>query len=403
MKTLLVATTACIWNSCGVTGFSTLPQQMGSRLGAVVLRSQSEQSKEAEVATKKEHQTLGLLTFDLDDTLYPIDKVVAEANDAFVKAMAGYGFEGLERDQIIQTSKQIREEIGAEDPQKAAVLTHREVRTLAIRREMEKVIQARKIQACADDWDTRVEDLADVVVNSAKKWAKSAVSESMVQAVYSTWEMERHHASERHLYPEVLEVLKQIKKEHPDAIIGAVTDGLANPLFMTFTLAPFFDFSCSWEDDQGQRKKFFMELDKTAGKTEELTWIYDEARYMYSQLRKAADNMKAPKQVDNPLQFPATYDDRVWIHVGDDLALDVGGSAACGAKTILAELDEQQYGQTARLRFDRSKPQPSWSSTSPEEMDMRYYMSQAAKDKVDVHLRFLSQLPEAINDLLESQ
>jgi len=225
----------------------------------------------------------------------------------------------------------------------------------------------------------------------------------MVQAVYSTWEMERHHASERHLYPEVLEVLKKIKKDHPDAIIGAVTDGLANPLFMTFTLAPFFDFSCSWEDDQGGRKRFFMELDKAAGKTEELTWIYDDARYMYSQLRKAADGMKAPKQVDNPLQFPATYDDRVWIHVGDDLALDVGGSAACGAKTILAELDEQQYGQTARFRFDRSKPQPSWSSASPEEMDMRFYMSQAAKDKVDVHLRFLSQLPEMIHDILEAQ
>jgi len=83
--------------------------------------------------------------------------------------MASYGFEGLERDQIIQTAKQIRQEIGAKDPQAAAVLTHREVRTLAIRREMELVIQQRKIQACADDWDTSVEDLADVVVNSAKK------------------------------------------------------------------------------------------------------------------------------------------------------------------------------------------------------------------------------------------
>ena len=86
-----------------------------------------------------------------------------------MKAMASYGFEGLERDQIIRTAKQIREEIGAEDPQAAATLTHREVRQKAIRREMEKVLEQRKIQACADDWETSVEDLAEVVVKSAKK------------------------------------------------------------------------------------------------------------------------------------------------------------------------------------------------------------------------------------------
>ena len=45
-----------------------------------VLKSQSKQGSEAEVVAKKESQTLGLLTFDLDDTLYPIAPVVAEAN-----------------------------------------------------------------------------------------------------------------------------------------------------------------------------------------------------------------------------------------------------------------------------------------------------------------------------------
>lgn len=391
----------CLWKSSYGFRGTTIPTGTTSlsRSSVHVLRAQEEDSKESE------KQKLGLLTFDLDDTLYPIAPVVAEANEAFVKAMAGYGFEGLERDQIIQTAKEIRAEIGAEDPEAAAALTHKDVRQLAIRREMEKVIQERKIQACADDWDTSVEDLAPVVVNSAKKWAKNAVSESMVSAVYTTWEMERHHASERHLYPEVLEVLAQIKEDHPDAIIGAVTDGLANPLFMTFTLAPYFDFSCSWEDDQGQRKQFFLELDKTGsdGNTNELTWIYNDARFMYSQLKNAKEGMSPSGQASEPLQFPATYDDKVWIHVGDDLALDVGGSAACGAKTILAELDEERYGQTARFRFDKSRPQPSWSTTSPKEMDMRQKMREASKDKVDTHLAFMSRLPEAINEILAKQ
>ena len=75
--------------------------------------------------------------------------------------------------------------------------------------------------------------------------------------------MERHHAQERHLYPEVMDVLAQIKKEHPHVIIGAVTDGKANPRLMTFTLAKYFDFCMSWEDDQAGREKFFMELGDT--------------------------------------------------------------------------------------------------------------------------------------------
>jgi len=89
MKTLAVrfwlttiATAACVTNN--VVGF-TLPATT-TKLGSVhhqrlgLLRSQSEKSDETEVVTKKESQTLGLITFDLDDTLYPIDKVVAEAN-----------------------------------------------------------------------------------------------------------------------------------------------------------------------------------------------------------------------------------------------------------------------------------------------------------------------------------
>lgn len=39
----------------------------------------------------------------------------------------------------------------------------------------------------------------------------------------------------------------------------------------------------------------------------------------------------------NVLVWPATYDDLVGIHVGDDLVYDVGGSAQCGAKTVLVE------------------------------------------------------------------
>ena len=122
--------------------------------------------------TAAEKQTLGLLTFDLDDTLYPINKVEEEANEAFVKAMAQYGFEGLQRDDIVETAKEIRNEMNIQDPQQAAVLTHNQVRELAIRREMEKATTQKKLEACAEDWATSVDSLSSLVVANAKKYVR---------------------------------------------------------------------------------------------------------------------------------------------------------------------------------------------------------------------------------------
>jgi FMN phosphatase YigB (HAD superfamily) len=211
--------------------------------------------------------------------------------------------------------------------------------------------------------------------------------------------MERHHAAERHLYPEVMDVLAQIKEEHPDVIIGAVTDGRANPMFMTFTLAPFFDFCMSWEDDQGARSKFFMELSSVEGNAE-LSWIYNAAYENYEQLRSAKDAIKAEAPQQQQAGGNQPDDERVWIHVGDDLAYDVGGSALCGAKTILVELADK-YQQTARHRFDGKHPQPSWSTSPMEELEKRRLMNEAALPLVDQTIAFYGQLPEAINNILE--
>lgn len=342
-------------------------------------------------------KTLGLLTFDLDDTLYPIAPVIDEANAAFARAMARFGYEGLTPMDIVETGKLIREEIAAQNPKSAVVLTHTEIRELSIRREMENIMLAKKLKETADDWATPVSDLASIVVANAKKWARTAVSPSIVKAVLTAWEMERHHAAERHLYPEVMDVLAQIKEEHPDVIIGAVTDGRANPMFMTFTLAPYFDFCMSWEDDQGARSKFFMELSSVEGNAE-LSWIYNAAFERYEELRSARDaiNAEAPQQQ----QDKHADDERLWIHVGDDLAYDVGGSALCGAKTILVELADK-YQQTARHRFDGKNPQPSWSTSPLEELEKRRLMNEAALPLVDQTIAFYGQLPEAINNILE--
>eukprot|EP00980_Cylindrotheca_fusiformis_P004848 scaffold1034_cov127-Cylindrotheca_fusiformis.AAC.29 len=360
-----------------------------------------EESVPATKAKPKVKQELGLLTFDLDDTLYPIGPCVEAANEAFAAAMERYGFEGVSSFDIVETGKMVRNEIAKKDPKKAAALTHTEIRKLAIRREMEKIILERKLEETAKDWATQKSSLSPIVRKHAENWAKTGVSESVVQSVYTAWEMERHHAAERCIFDHVIDALKKIKKEHPNVIIGAVTDGRANPLLMTFTLAPYFDFCMSWEDDQGGRQQFFKELDDASGK-EDLRWIYDAARHKYAILRheQAAINSAAEYDKDiEPLVWPAQYDNLTWIHVGDDLAFDVGGAATCGAKTILVELPKSS-GQTAPYRFNTSVKQPFWSTTSEKELQARIRMNEAALDKVDVKINTMERLPIAINEIL---
>jgi putative hydrolase of the HAD superfamily len=346
-------------------------------------------------ATPAAKATLGLLTFDLDDTLFPVAPVLDEANAAFARAMARFGYTGINPIDIVNTGKKIREEL---DPQEAAVLTHTQVRELAIRREMEEFMLKRKLQETADDWATPVSDLGDIIVKNAKKWAKTSVSPSIVNAVLIAWEMERHHAAERHLYPEIIDILQEIKEEHPGVIIGAITDGRANPMFMTFTLQKYFDFCMSWEDDQGGRSQFFKELGKVEGNAE-LTWIYNAAYEKYEELASTAAAIEAAAADAKHSAPKPTKGNPVWVHVGDDLAYDVGGAAACGAKTIYMELNEK-YGQTARQRFEGNQVQPTWSTSLQLELDSRRVMNELAKEHVDQKVSFLSQLPEAINKIL---
>jgi putative hydrolase of the HAD superfamily len=276
---------------------------------------------------------------------------------------------------------------------------------MAIRREMERIILARKLQQCADDWATPVESLSPIVRKPAEQWAKGAISESVVQQVLTAWEMERHHSAERHVFPGVIDALKKIKEEHPDVIIGAVTDGKANPLLMTFTLAPYFDFCMSWEDEQGDRRKFFQELNDV-DTTPELTWIYDAARHKYAILKEAQSAINAARNKEEtdiePKVWPDSYDDLAWVHVGDDLAFDVGGSAACGAKTVLVELPKSK-GQTAPFRFDTAIEQPSWATTSKAELEVRIRMNEAARESVSVEINSFERLPIAINQILEGE
>ncbi len=80
---------------------------VGRRATATQLSSlsSSSSSTENQVSTTTPHSKsqkyLGLLTFDLDDSLYPLERVINEANEAFVRAMNNYGFTGRHKTYII--------------------------------------------------------------------------------------------------------------------------------------------------------------------------------------------------------------------------------------------------------------------------------------------------------------
>lgn len=347
--------------------------------------------------TPRKTKTLGLLTFDLDDSLYPIEPVLHDANKVWKQTMSNYGYE-IEPQEIVEAGKRIREEAG---PVAGTAMSHTEVRLEAIRREMERKMLEKKLQECAEDWATEVESLTAPVRQSAERWAHSAVSQSVVESIYSAWERERHHSAERHLYPEIISSLQKIKEDHPDVIIGAVTDGKANPMLMVFSLAPYFDFCMSWEDDAAGRTEFFKELGNVDGNAD-LQWIYRAAYDKYKQIADTKREMTASSTTESGKTDDNEEDAPLWIHVGDDLAYDVGGSASCGAKTILLDLDEE-YGQTAKIRFGPNAQMPSWNTASEEEIKNRQAMNDAAEGMLDKRVTRLSMLPDAIDEILKGE
>ena len=325
-----------------------------------------------------------------DDSLYPIEPVLNDANKVFVDMMAKYGY-NLGINDIVEAGKKIREEAG---PIAGTAMSHTEVRMEAIRREMERKMLEKKLQECAEDWATEVESLTAPLRHSAEAWAKSAVSESVVESIYLAWERERHQSAERNLYPEVVEALQKIKADHPNVIVGAVTDGKANPMLMVFSLAPYFDFCMSWEDDANGRADFFKELGNVDGNFD-LQWIYTAAYEKYKDIADTNREMRKELGEDSESE-----EEPVWIHIGDDLAYDVGGSASCGAKTIILDLDDE-YGQTAKKRFDGEMP--LWNTAGPEEIVNRRVMNDAAERVVDKRVNRMSMLPESINEILKGE
>jgi FMN phosphatase YigB (HAD superfamily) len=287
-------------------------------------------------APNEEIPILALLTFDLDDTLFPLIPVVEDANAAMVHALHQAGYTDATETSILRHTKAIRRKSKRK-------MTYTEMRKRAIQAELELLSKPGK-----------------------------AVDNDVVNKIYWAWLDERHRSAERNLFQGVIDTLKTIKEKHPYTCIAAITNGRGNPLEMNLTLAPFFDFCISGEDDH-----VFPESKPQKG-------IFKASVSAYHQ--------RYPHKLSQV--------SHIWCHVGDCLVNDVWGSARNGAQAIWIEVDQGNNSIHSQLK---NGVQPKWSTASPRDINNRRKLASTGMKDVSEKITRLSQLPDAIEKILEKQ
>ena len=276
--------------------------------------------------TNRSHRCrLGLLTFDLDDTLFPTTAVVDAANAAMLQRLAQHYDCVTDMPRFQATTRQIRHDTAP------APLIYTELRKRAIAA-------------------TFLQDKGE-----------SPTAES-VDDCFQVWLDARNAAADEYLFPSVTNALQQIKTTHR-ACIAAVTNGRGDPLDIP-SLAPYFDFTVSGEDDDvfPQRKPHKGIYEKT--------------------LRLYRDN------------YPNHGDEHAWVHVGDCLANDVGASAACGALAV--------WAAPPRSTEKDGGEELAWSTATASEVAKRKALAVSAASNVAARISSLEELPGVILRLLQA-
>jgi len=293
---------------------------------------------------------LRLISFDLDDTLFPTTEVVRAANMKMLEALKERGCGEVALPDYLATTKTIRR--GLESPS-----TYQGLRKMALKQTFLN---------------------AGIENDKLDEWANEC---------YQAWEEERHAAAERYLFEDAIETLQTLKATYPDVALVAITNGAGDPLQMKETLAPYFDFTVSGE------------MDAVFPHRKPHNFIYEYTLQQYQEKIGAVEDF-----------VPATGG---WVHVGDCLANDVGASSRCGAQAIwFCHLDDEMEGdqetiqQMGALRLVESKDTaqtPEWSTATPEEVAARKKQIEDGKKYVSASIHRLSELPDAVKSVLTTK
>jgi len=330
-------------------------------------------SSHASISFETRRTTLlnaNLITFDLDDTLFPVGPVVQDANTALISHLNDLGYPDITQESLIGSTKSIRTELSKNDK----VITYTELRKRAIYQEICK--------PGANEFPIVIDENGDA--KESTLYSDNEEMKSLVEEAYNIWEENRHLAAERHLYHDTIIMLQNLRNDFPMVTIGAITNGKGNPLMMKKTVSQYFDFCVSGEDDD-----VFPNRKPHQG-------IYKKTLEYYREMKSITDDCKEQEECF------------CWVHVGDDLANDVGASANAGALAIWADLSEE-YDQSTPNQFkDGSKTensndgqqQPFWSTASQEEIEKRKMLNDNSLKFVSARIEKLCDLSEAITNVI---
>jgi FMN phosphatase YigB (HAD superfamily) len=249
---------------------------------------------------------LRLLTCDLDDTFWPTAEVVAAANAALYEALEAHG---ADASLLGATMKKLRRAAGVQ-------MSYTEARTSAIS------------ELLGGDHGTAEE-------------------------LFQLWLDARQRASEDLLFPDAATSLAEVRRRHPDAVVGAVTNGRGDPRHIP-SLAPFFDFCVSGEDADvhPQRKP-------------------------------------APRIYEAALERAHCGPDG-WVHLGDDVLNDCSAAKTCGARTVWLDAAAPSWQENA------------YSTMSAADREKRRLAAEAVDVAVAVDRTIggLAELPDAVDGAL---
>lgn len=248
---------------------------------------------------------LRLLTCDLDDTFWPTAEVVAAANAALYKAMEA---RGADPSLLGETMKRLRRAAGVQ-------MSYTEARTSAI--------------------------------------AELLGGEPGAEELFQVWLDARQKASEDLLFPDAANSLAEVRRRHPDAMIGAVTNGRGDPRQIP-SLAPYFDFCVSGEDADVHPQR------KPSPR------IYEAA---LERSKRGPDG---------------------WVHLGDDVLNDCSAAKTCGARTVWLDAAAPSWAENA------------YSTMSAADREKRRLAAEAVDVAVAVDRTIggLAELPDAVDGAL---
>ena len=245
-----------------------------------------------------------VLSFDLDGTLWPTQEVVWAANEKMA-AFLNERYPGTPSAQDVQTAMK------------------------AIRQRRREEAQAAGTQAAPVSYTELRKSALELV--TAEAGFPDAEAAAAAQAAFQVWLDERNAAAGRLLFDGVQDMLADIRRRFPSLLVCAITNGRGDVSKIP-ELAPLFDFSVSGEDAHvfPERKPSVKIYHAAVNQALACTRGSGVVLQHGDAVHRPAEGGEAAAAFEHSLAG--------WVHVGDDLANDIGPARQLGMRTVLVEV-----------------------------------------------------------------